>query len=73
MEDLVVLQVVQSGAEAEMIRGLLQTADIPSLARQTSAGAGMAGGLPGGAGAHEILVPEDRLADARRLLEEQAG
>ena len=73
MEDLGVLQVTSSGPEADMIHGLLQSEGIPSVVRQTSAGAGMAGGLPGGAGAHEILVPESSLAQARQLLEEQAG
>jgi hypothetical protein len=33
----------------------------------------MAGGLPGGAGMHEILVPEANLAEARQLLEDPAG
>ena len=73
MDELAVLTVVQSEPEAEVIRGLLTTEGIPSVVRQTSVGAGMAGGLPGGARAREILVPEASLARARQLLDEQSS
>jgi hypothetical protein len=72
--ELEVLQVVQSEAEAEVIRGLLRSEGIPSYVQQTSMGAGAAGGLAGAAGgAREILVDEENLAAARKLLEQQTG
>ncbi len=73
MAELVVLQVVQSESEGDMIRGLLKSEGIPSLVRQTSLGAGMTGGLPGAGGQHEILVDEQNLSAARKVLEQQTG
>ena len=72
-DDLAVLDVVSSAPEAEIIRGLLQTEGIPAVVRQTTVGAAMAGGLPGGGGMFEILVPEASLNRARRLIEERSG
>jgi hypothetical protein len=67
--ELAVLQVVQSEAEAEMIRGLLRSEGIPSYVQMTTVGAASVGGLAGAAGgAREILVPEQSLAAARKML-----
>ena len=72
MAELVVLQVVQSEPEAEVIRGLLRSEGIASTVQQTAVGQGMAGGLAGAAaGAREILVHESNLAAARAVLERQ--
>jgi hypothetical protein len=72
--ELAVLQVVQSEPEAEMIRGLLQSEGIPSYVQQTSVGSGMVGGLAGAPlGPREILVPEQSLAAARKVLEQQSS
>ena len=73
MDDLAVLQVVQSEPEAEVIRGLLQTEGIPSFVQMTTVGSGSVGGLPGAGGAREILVPAASLERARQLLEEQSS
>ena len=74
MAELAVLEVVQSEPEAEVIRGLLRSEGISSLVQQTSVGAGMAGGLAGAAGGpREILVDEQNLAAARRVLEQRTG
>ena len=68
------LQVVQSEPEAEMIRGLLQSEGIPSFVQQTTVGSAMAGGLAGAPGGpREILVPEQSLERARKVLEQQSG
>lgn len=57
-----------------MIRGLLQSEGIPSYVQQTSVGSGMAGGLAGAPGGpREVLVPEQSLAAAHKVLEQQSG
>jgi hypothetical protein len=73
MAEFEVLQVVPSEPEAEVIRGLLESEGIPAFVRQTSAGAGMTGGLPGAGGTHEILVHATNLAAARELLQQQGS
>jgi Putative prokaryotic signal transducing protein len=54
-------------AEAETIRGLLQTEGIESLRRQTDFGAGTMDGFSGGE--QEILVRPEDLERAKALLE----
>jgi hypothetical protein len=70
--ELAVLQVVQSEPEAEVIVGLLRSEGIPAIVQQTSAGAGMAGGLPGAGGTREIMVHATNLEAAREVLERQS-
>jgi hypothetical protein len=57
------LTVVPSLAEADVICGLLRVNGIPCNHREAD-NIEMLGGLW-----HEVLVPEDRLAEARELLE----
>jgi hypothetical protein len=45
---------------------VIQQAGIPIVARQDGAGAGAMGGAPTGV---SLLVPEERLAEARELLD----
>jgi hypothetical protein len=54
-------------AEAETIRGLLQTEGIESFRRQTDFGAGTMDGFSGGQ--QEILVRPEDLDEARALVE----
>jgi hypothetical protein len=69
MEAGVRLTVVPSQGEAEMICGMLRAAGIKCAERMADASA-LAGIAASGAGWHEVLVAEDRLDDARKLLEE---
>jgi len=68
MNDLAVVEVVPSEAEAELLCSILQEAGIPAMQRVTSMGAGAADGMPSG-GPREILVRPDQLAQARDVLE----
>ena len=67
MADLVRVALAANPAEAETIRGLLQTEGIESLRRQTDFGAGTMDGFSGGE--QEILVRPEDLERARALLE----
>ena len=71
MSELVVLQVVGSEPEAEIILSLLRTEDIPAIAQKTNFAVGLADASSSGAGPREILVHEENLERARRILEEQ--
>ena len=62
------LTVVGTEFEAETICGFLRTEGIQCDHRQTDFGAG-ATDATGDVGPHEVLVPEERLAEARALIE----
>lgn len=65
--ELVRLTVVSSEAEAEVARGLLAEAGIPSLHRPTDVAAGALDGVAA-SGARELLVRAADLDAARKLL-----
>jgi Putative prokaryotic signal transducing protein len=65
--ELVRLTTAANPAEAETIRGLLQTEGIESVRRQTDFGAGTMDGFSGGQ--QEILVRPEDLEQARELVE----
>ena len=67
MPDLVRLKVVASQGEADVIRGLLETAGIECAARATGPYVEGGGGFGGW---REILVDADDLDAARRLVAE---
>ena len=71
MSELVVLQVVGSEPEAEIILALLRTEEIPAIAQKTNFAVGRADASSSGAGPREILVHEENLERARQILEEQ--
>ena len=71
MSELVVLQVVGSEPEAEIILSLLRTELIPAIAQKTNFAVGLADASSSGAGPREILVHEENLERARRIIEEQ--
>jgi hypothetical protein len=71
MAELAVLQVVQSEPEADVVCGLLRSEGIPCITQRTNVGVGMADGFPSAIGPREILVHEQNVAAARKLLEEQ--
>ena len=65
--DLVRVTLAANPAEAEAIRGLLQTEGIESVRRQTDFGAGTMDGFSGGQ--QEILVRPEDLDEARALVD----
>ena len=62
------LTIVRNGLEAETICGFLLDQGIQCDHRQTDFGAG-ATDATGDVGPHEVLVPKERLAEARELIE----
>jgi len=70
-DDLVRLTVVPSEMEAEILRGLLTEAGIPSMQRPTDFAAGALDGATPGGGAREVLVHLGNLESARELIAEQ--
>ena len=71
MNELVVLDVVGSEPEAEIILALLRTEGIQAIAQKTNFAVGLADASSSGAGPREILVHAENLARAREILEEQ--
>ena len=69
IDDLVQLTIVPNQLEAEMVRGLLASAGIVSMQRETNLAAGAFDGLPGAAGHRAILVHAGDLEAARELIE----
>ena len=68
MDQLAVVDVVATEAEAELLCGLLRSAGIQCTYRLTNQGAGVFEGVPGG-GPQEILVRTDDLESARTALD----
>jgi hypothetical protein len=67
LDDPVVIRVVATEHEAEVISGLLQSEGIESEARQTNLGAGASDGLTV-IGPFEVVVAEEDVEAARELL-----
>jgi Putative prokaryotic signal transducing protein len=65
----VVLDVVGSEPEAEVICGLLRSEGIDCEVQKTDLAAGMADGFPSGAGPHQVVVHAGDLARAREILD----
>jgi hypothetical protein len=71
VNELVVLDVVGSEPEAEIILALLRTEGIQAIAQKTNYAVGLADASSSGAGPREILVHAENLDRARQVLEEQ--
>jgi hypothetical protein len=71
MSELVVLDVVGSEPEAEIILALLRTEGIQAIAQKTNFAVGLADASSSGAGPRELLVHAENLERAREVLEEQ--
>ena len=69
MDDWVIVEVVGSEPEAELLCSVLRGAGIECLPRLTNSGAGAGDGL-GTAGAHDIMVSAHDAQDAREILHE---
>ncbi len=67
MDEAVVIHVVATEQEADVISGLLGSAGIDSLARQTNLGAGASDGLTV-IGPYEVVVGAQDAEAARELL-----
>jgi hypothetical protein len=67
MDELAVLDVVATEQEAEVLRGLLRSAGIESIGRQTNVGAGASDGLTT-SGPYEVVVRAEDLDAAREVL-----
>jgi Putative prokaryotic signal transducing protein len=67
LDEPVVIQVVATEQEADVISGLLQSAGIESLTRQTNLGAGASDGLSV-IGPYEVVVGAQDADAARELL-----
>jgi Putative prokaryotic signal transducing protein len=67
MDELVVVRVVGTEPEAELLCSLLRSAGIECTGRQTNVGAGAADGMPGGP--YELVVRPQDLDDARNILQ----
>lgn len=70
MDDLVVVEVVTTEPEAELLCSLLRSAGISCLHKVTNQGAGAADGLATG-GAQEVIVGREDLDSAREILRKQ--
>jgi hypothetical protein len=66
-DGLVVVEVFGTEQEAEVVCGLLRSADIECLTRQTNVGAGASDGLTV-IGPHEVVVRAEDLEDAREVV-----
>ena len=71
MSELVVLDVVGSEPEAEIIISLLRTEGIQAIAQKTNFAVGLADASSSGAGPREILVHEENLERAKQIIDEQ--
>jgi hypothetical protein len=70
MEELVVVDVVATEPEAELLCSLLRSSGIRCMRRLTNRGAGAFEGVPGG-GPQEVLVRKEDLQPAREVLRER--
>jgi hypothetical protein len=69
--ELVVLEVVGSEPEAELICSFLRSAGIPCIQQRTNYAAGVGDGMSVIGGPREIVVHEQNLAEARDVLKQQ--
>jgi putative signal transducing protein len=67
VEGLAVADVVATEQEAELLGGLLRSAGIECIVRQTNVGAGASDGMPTG-GPYEVVVRAEDLQAARDVL-----
>ena len=70
MDELVVVEVVTTEPEAELLCGLLRSAGITCLHRLTNRGAGASDGMPLG-GPREVMVSREQADSAREILHKQ--
>jgi hypothetical protein len=67
LDELAVVDVVATEQEAELLCGLLRSAGVKCLSRQTNVGAGASDGMPT-SGPYEVIVRAEDLDAARQVL-----
>jgi hypothetical protein len=71
--DLVVVTVMPDIVSATAVKAMLDQAEIPVMLRSAGSANWLIPGTPGGAGPLEVLVPAERIEEARRLVAELEG
>lgn len=72
--DLAVATVAPDIVAASMVKAMLEQADIPVMLRGSGSTDWLIPGTPGGSGPLEVIVPRERLTEARELIGElEAG
>jgi hypothetical protein len=71
MDEFAVVDVVATEQEAEVLGGLLRSAEIEAVVRQTNLGAGASDGMPTG-GPYALVVRAEDFDAAREVLEAKA-
>ena len=66
--DLVVATVAPDIVTATSLKTLLEEAGIPVMLRGSGSSNWLVPGTPGGAGPLDVMVPQDRLAEAEELI-----
>jgi hypothetical protein len=66
--DLVVATVAPDIVTATSVKTLLEEAGVPVMLRGSGSSNWLVPGTPGGAGALDVMVPQDRLAEAEELI-----
>jgi hypothetical protein len=71
--DLVVVTVLPDIVSATAVKAMLDQAEIPVMLRSAGSANWLIPGTPGGAGPLEVMVPAERLDEARRLVSQLEG
>ena len=66
--DLVVATVAPDIVTATSVKTLLEEAGVPVMLRGSGSSNWLVPGTPGGAGALDVMVPQDRLVEAEELI-----
>lgn len=67
--DLVVATVLPDIVTATAVKAMLDQAEIPVMLRSAGSANWLIPGTPGGAGPLEVMVPAERLEEARELID----
>lgn len=71
--DLVLAAVVPDIVAASLVQAMLEQAGIPVMLRSSGSMNWLVPGTPGGAGPLDVMVPQERLAEARELVSTLEG
>ncbi len=70
---LVVVTIVPDIVSATAVRAMLEQGGIPVMLRGAGSSDWLIPGTPGGVGPLEVMVPEERLDEARQLIADLEG
>ena len=71
--ELVVVTVLPDIVSATAVKAMLDQVEIPVMLRSAGSANWLIPGTPGGAGPLEVMVPAERLEEARRLIADLEG